>query len=102
MLVSAERSPALRRLAAMVAVAGFMSACASSAPATPPPATPSTVGAAPAAAASSDPPWPPLPADFVSGRVATPADVGAGRALFAAQLQNAPPSQPSKLPSPEG
>jgi len=101
MLAASDRFPRLQRWASVAAVGGLMSACAGSTPATPPPATPAPVAAPPAAAASADPPWPPLPTDFVSGRVATPADVGAGRALFAAQLENAPPAQPSKLLVPQ-
>jgi hypothetical protein len=45
--------------------------------------------------------WPPLPTEYVSGRPATQADVAAGRALFAAQVENGPPAQPSLVSVPQ-
>jgi hypothetical protein len=91
------RFGALRALSALaLALASAMFACASSTSVTAPPATAS---AAPGANAPT--PWPPLPTDFVSGRVATRHDVVAGRALFSAETMNAAQAEPSSVPVPQ-
>lgn len=50
---------------------------------------PSTSG--PAASQESPSSWPPLPTEYVIGRAATPEDVKAGRAVFAAEGEGMPP-----------
>jgi hypothetical protein len=45
--------------------------------------------------------WPALPSQFVSGRPATPADVGEGRAVFAAQPDAQVSVQPLHIQVPQ-
>ena len=72
--------------AALAALFGFAGlGCATA----PPPADPPAV-APPAPPPSQHPTntaWPPLPSAYLSGRTATPEDVQAGRAVFAAQAE---------------
>ena len=59
-----------------------------------------SVPPAPAARAPSSK-WPPLPSDIVKGRAATPDDVRAGRAVFAAQKDGVVLGEPLPLPLPQ-